>query len=117
MRIREPAGGGPVMGYIINGGTTPTMVVSLDLYMDAPDMSIPLSSHDLHSKPLTIALSGPVNFLPDGRIAIQLANTADVPVTINISAPLGISGGVELVVPMGEMHLELVSPPLRGVEL
>ncbi len=117
MRIREPASGGPVMGYIINGGTTPTMVVSLDLYMDAPDMSIPLSSHDLHSKPLTIALSGPVNFLPDGRIAIQLANTADVPVTINISAPLGISGGVELVVPMGEMHLELVSPPLRGVEL
>jgi Bacterial Ig-like domain len=117
MRIREPAGGGPVMGYIINGGSGPTMVVSLNLYMDAPDMSIPLSSHDLHSKPLTIALSGPVTFLPDGRINIQLANTADVPVEINISAPLGISGAVQLSVPMGEMHLQLVSPPLRGVEL
>jgi hypothetical protein len=52
MRIREPAGGGPVKAFIVDGGGTPKMIVALDLYMDAPDMSIPLSSHDLQSKPL-----------------------------------------------------------------
>jgi hypothetical protein len=113
MRIRQPASG-PVMGYIIDGGGTPVLVASLDLYMDAPDMTITLSSHDLHSKPITIALRGPVTFLPDGRIAITLANTADVPVTVNVSAPLGLSGGVDMIVPAGLMSLQLVSPAVRG---
>jgi hypothetical protein len=118
MRIREPAGGGPVMGYIVDGGAAgPQLVASLSLYMDAPDMSVPLSSHDLHSKPLNVSLAGPVTFLPDGRIAIALANTADVPVTVNISAPLGIDGSVAMVLPAGQMKLQLVSPPVRGGEL
>lgn len=113
MRIREPADG-PVMGYIVDGGSgTPELVATLDLYMDAPDMSITLSSHDLHSKALTVALRGPVTFLPNGRIAIALANTADVPVTVNIRA-LGLSGSVSMALPLGEMKLQLLSPPVRG---
>ena len=113
MRIREPADG-PVLGYIVDGGNgTPELVVTLDLYMDAPDMNITLSSHDLHSKPLTVALRGPVTFLPNGRIAIALANTADVPVTVNIDA-LGLSGSVSMALPLGEMKLQLLSPPVRG---
>ena len=114
MRLREPADG-PVTGYIVDGGGTPTLLVTLDVYLDAPDMSVPLSSHDLHSKPLSVALSGPLTFLPDGRIAIAASNTADIPVTVNISAPLGISGAVDLQLPANEMKLQLVSPPLRGV--
>ena len=114
MRVREPATG-PVTGYIIDRGGMPTLLVQLDLYMDAPDMSIPLSSHDLHSKPLSVMLQGPVTFLPDGRISIAVANTADLPVTVNINAPLGVSGSVKMVVPAHEMKLQLVSPPLRGV--
>jgi len=114
MRIREPATG-PITGYIIDNGTgTPQLVAALSLYMDAPDMNIIASSHDLHSKPLTVSLAGPVTFLPDGRIAIALANDADVPVVVNISAPLGISGSVDLALPMGQMKLQLVSPPVRG---
>ena len=31
-----------------------------------------------------------MTFLPDGRIAIALKNVADVPVTVNINAPLGV---------------------------
>ena len=116
MRIREPADG-PVMGYIIDDNGTPTLVAQLSLYMDAPDMSLPLSAnHDLHSKPLTVALRGPLTFLPDGRISIALANDADVPVTVNIKAPLGISGSVDMVLPAGQMRLQLVSPPVRGSE-
>ena len=39
MRVREPAGGGPVTGYIYDEGGMPTMIVALDLYMDAPGAS------------------------------------------------------------------------------
>ncbi|MFN0250084.1 MAG: Ig-like domain-containing protein [Kofleriaceae bacterium] len=115
MRIREPATG-PVMGYIYDDAGTPTLIAQLDLYMDAPDMSIALNlaSHDLHSKPLALTLKGPVTFLPDGRIAISAANTADLPVTVNITS-LVADGAVRMVVPAGEMKLRLVSPMLRGV--
>ncbi|HWO24500.1 MAG TPA: Ig-like domain-containing protein [Kofleriaceae bacterium] len=115
MRIRDPASG-PVTGFIIDGGTGPKMVVALDLYMDAPDMDLPLSTHDLHSKPLTASLEGPVSFLPDGRIAIEAANMEDLPVEVRINAPLGITGTVKMVVPKNEMKLRLLSRPLRGVE-
>ncbi len=118
MRIREPAGGGPVTGYIVDGGDgRPKMVVSLDLYLDAPDMSLSLgANHDLVSKPLTVSLEGPVSFLPDGRIVIGLSNVADVPVTVNITAPLGVGGAINMILPAGEMKLQLVSRPLRGSE-
>ena len=42
-----------------------------------------------------------MTFLPDGRIAITLRNTADVPVAVGINAPLGIAGAVKMVVPDG----------------
>ncbi|HEY5943850.1 MAG TPA: Ig-like domain-containing protein [Kofleriaceae bacterium] len=114
MRVREPTAG-PVMGYIIDRNGTPTMVVALELYMDAPDMSVPLSSHDLHSKPLSVQLEGPVTFLSDGRIIISLANTADLPVTVHINGVA--TGDVKMIVPKGEMHLSLLSPAQRGVSL
>jgi len=113
MRLREPAGG-PVTGYLVDDHGTPTLVVALELYLDAPDMSIPLSSHDLHSKPLSLTLRGPMRFLADGRIAIAVSNVADVPINVTINAPLGVSGSVKMILPRGEMKLQLVSPPLRG---
>jgi hypothetical protein len=115
LRIREPASG-PVTGYLIDDAGTPTLVLALDLYLDAPDLSgLPIgTSDDLHSKPLSVSLRGPMRFLPDGRIAIAVSNVADVPITVGINAPLGISGSVKLVVPRGEMKLQLISPPLRG---
>lgn len=117
MRVREPAGGGPITGYIVDKGGQATLVSKLDLYMDAPDMSVPLSSHDLHSKALSLILEGPVTFLTDGRIAISASNTADVPVTVNIDGPLGIGGSVKMVLPAHEMKLQLLSRPLRGAAL
>lgn len=117
MRVREPADG-PVMGYIIDREGTPTMVVALELYMDAADMSLTLGApHDLHSKPLSVQLEGPVQFLPDGRMAISLSNTADLPVTVNIEPPLIGDGSINMIVPKGEMKLSLLSPAQRGVSL
>jgi hypothetical protein len=112
MRVREPAGGS-VMGYVVDRAGKPTLVVTLELYMDAPDMSVIASEHDLHSKALTVTLEGPMNFLQDGRIAISLANAADLPIEVGITNFL-LSGSVKLLVPAGQMKLQLVSPPPRG---
>jgi hypothetical protein len=113
MRVREPADG-PLEGFIVERDGAPVMVVALDLYLDAPDMALPIGTHDVHSKPLAILLSGPVTFRPDGRIAITLANTADVPIDITITALPGLGGGVALVLPAGELRLQLLSPARRS---
>jgi hypothetical protein len=115
MRVREPAGGGPVIGYVVTQGSGPVLVVKLDLYMDAPDLSLPLGTgHDLHSKQLSVTLSGPVTTLDDGRISIAIANTADVVLPVNVSPPLVGNGTINMLIPQGEMKLQLLSPPLRG---
>lgn len=113
MRLRERPDG-PLEGYIVERDGVPIMVVALDLYMDAPDMSLPIAQHDMRSKSLSVALEGPLTFLPDGRIAITLRNEAEVPITVGIDAPLGLTGTVDLVVPAGEMKLQLVSRSQRG---
>jgi hypothetical protein len=112
LRVRQPAGG-TLTGYLIDDAGTPTLVAALDVYLDAPDMQIPLLNHDLHSKPLAIALRGPLRFLPDGRIAIAVSNVADVPIIVNIAGG-NLAGAVEMVIPRGELKLRLASPPLRG---
>jgi Bacterial Ig-like domain len=113
MRVRDAAAG-PVTGYIIDRDGSPVLVAALDLYMDAPDLSIPLSSHDLHSKRLAVTLDGPVTFFADGRIAITLSNTAALPVTVTVDAPIVGQGTIGMEVPAREMKLQLVSPALRG---
>ena len=113
LRLREPATG-PVTGYIFDNGGATTFAVALDIYLDAPDLSITATTHDLHSKAVTLVLEGPLTFLPDGRIAISAANTADVPITINTNTTIVGNGQVDLVMPKGEMTLQLVSRPLRG---
>jgi len=113
MRLREPAGG-PAMGAIIDDQGTPTFVATLALYLDAPDMRIGFGfGHDLHATPLSIAVRGPLRFLPDGRIAIAVVNVADVPIDVGIQGS-NLSGAVHMLLPLGGLKLQLVSPPLRG---
>jgi hypothetical protein len=116
MRMRQPAGQ-PLKGFIVDRNGVPTMVAKLELYMDAPDMDVLLSSHDLHSKPLEVSLEGPVTFLSDGRIAISVRNTADIPVRVNLRVSGLFDGSVDLVVPRNEMKLQLLSPLVRGGSL
>jgi hypothetical protein len=114
MRLREPSGG-PAMGYVIDDHGTPTFVATLDLYLDAPDTRIGLGFDDgLHSNQLKIAVRGPLRFLRDGRIAIAVANVADVPVNVDLLLLGNSVGAVHMMVPAGGLKLQLVSPPLRG---
>lgn len=112
MRLRESSDG-PAMGYIIDDSGTPTFVATLAMYLDGPDMQLPLLNHDLHGKPLSIAVRGPLRFLPDGRIAIAVTNVADVPIDVNFQGG-DLAGAVNMLVPAGGLKLQLVSPPLRG---
>jgi hypothetical protein len=112
MRLREPPSG-PAMGTIIDDHGTPAFVATLELYVDAPDMVFPGFDHDLHAKPLSIAVRGPLRFLPDGRIAIAVANVADARIDVNIHSG-DLIGAVHMLIPLGGLQLQLVSPPLRG---
>jgi hypothetical protein len=114
MRLRET--GGPLHGYILRepGVADPQFVIDQDLYLDAPDMKLPIfgTTHDLQSKPLHATLKGPVTFGADGRMNVALRSTADVNLTVNISA-LGLPGHIDLRIPAGEMRVTLSGPPLR----
>ncbi len=112
MRLRE-APDGPAMGYVIDDHGAPTFVATLALYLDAPDLNFLFADHDLHSKPLSVDVRGPLRFLPDGRIAIAVANVADVAIDVNIQGGTAV-GAVHMLMPTGGLKLQLVSPPLRG---
>lgn len=115
MRVREPADG-PAYGYVFEDPQTgsPVLLASLDAYMDAPDMALS-GSHDLHSKPLTIEIRGPIAFAEDGRMKISAANVRDIEVVMNLDIfGLGI-GSMTLQIPAGEMKLQLMSGPSKGV--
>ncbi len=109
MRLREM--GAPILGYILRepGSASPEFVIRQELYFDAPDLSIPLATHDLASKKLSVTLKGPVTFRPDGRMDIALRSLADVTLTVNISALL-LPGSIDLRIPAGEMRVTLAGP-------
>jgi hypothetical protein len=114
MRLRETADG-PAMGYIIDDGHgAPVFVATLALYLDAPNLQIALFDHDLHAKPLSVAVRGPLRFLSDGRIAIAVANIEEVSIDVNLILAGGQVGTVHMRMPAGGLKLQLVSPPLRG---
>jgi hypothetical protein len=114
MRVRE--GGAPAMGYIMAeaGQAHPQFVIRQGVWLDTPSLLIlgGLVAHDLVSKPLDIVLKGPLTFTPDGRMHVALQNTADVALSVGITA-LGLGGAIELRIPRNEMKLTVVGPPLR----
>lgn len=112
MRLREQ--GAPIHGYILRepGVADPEFVIRQDVYVDTPDLSIPLATHDLASKPLSVVLKGPVTFRADGRMDVALRNLADVSMKVNISALL-LPGSIDLRIPAGEMRITLAGPVLR----
>lgn len=117
LRMREDLDE-PSRGYVIEDPETdaPKLIASLAVYMDAPDMSIPLAGHDLESKPLTISISGPIAFEADGRMKISASNDQDIDVRVEIDfIGLGL-GGIELRIPAGAMRLQLMSQPLKGTK-
>jgi hypothetical protein len=64
----------------------------------------------MHSLPLTILLKGPIVFLPDGRMEIQLYNEK----AVDIDVEIGTGSNVDLVIPANELRITLVSKMVKS---
>ncbi len=138
MRIRyscdaNPAAGAPcaaddqgrVKGWIIDGASEPQFVTRLNLYLDAPQLEpvavlagiAQVFTHNLHSYPLTLGLSGEVTFLDDGRLEIHQLSTQALPVDVYLGgmvADLVVGAdAIHMQIPEGRTELNYVSEPVK----
>ncbi|MEY1662869.1 Ig-like domain-containing protein [Isoalcanivorax beigongshangi] len=120
MRIRyaEDANGQrsqPVTAWIKSGADgLPELELELDLLLDAPGLTPPLSlSHDLKSYPLNgLKLRGPVRFLPDGRAQISLVSESELNIHVDMYNGAGSLAKAYLKLPMGGVNLTYINAPL-----
>lgn len=100
-------------GYIVNeeGQEQPQFILKLNAYLDTPDLVIlgGLATADLVSKPIATWLKGPVTFLEDGRINVELKSLSaiDIPVGIDVLS-IG-AGGLDLEIPKGSLVLSVAT--------
>ncbi len=119
---------GRIPGWIVESdtaGAPPEFYTNLDIYQDAPGLepmvNIPVvaPNHeldtDMHSKPLTLNLVGPLTFLPDGRLQIRQVNQNVVPLAITLGdVPLGLPGKIKLEIPAGGTTLNYLGYPIEN---
>ncbi|MCG8394831.1 MAG: Ig-like domain-containing protein [Pseudomonadales bacterium] len=104
---------GLIPGWIVETPEGPEFRADVDLYLDAPYMHITLDgSHNQHSYPLTMNLSGPVTFLPDGRMVIEQINANDIAVDVNLSV-LFLNPKIYLKIPVGGVKLQYLGEPIK----
>ena len=112
-------------GWIIEGANEPQFVTRLNLYLDAPQLE-PVAvlggaaqafTHNLHSYPLTLGLSGTVSFLDDGRLEIHQLSTETLPVDVYLGGMVAdLVVGVDAIhmqIPEGRTELNYVSEPVK----
>ncbi|QUM82118.1 Ig-like domain-containing protein [Moritella sp. 5] len=86
--------------------------IDLDIYMDNPFMKITFGTHNLHSYPVTLNLQGPLTFLEDGRMNIELKNLNQIELDVEMYI-LGNIGKMKLAIEPGRMVLQQVSLPMK----
>ena len=105
---------GLIPGWIVETDAGPEFRTDVELFMDAPYMHIVLNgSHNLHSYPLTMNLSGPVTFLPDGRIVINQVNANAIPINVERGVLLN-TPEIFLKIPEGGVVLQYLGAPLKN---
>jgi len=95
--------------------------IDLKIYMDNPFMSVlgGFIEHNLHSYPIEVNLQGPLTFLEDGRMNIELSNLNQITlgVEMEIDAPIlewiGEVAGMTLAIEPGQMSLQQLSQPMK----
>lgn len=104
---------GLIPGWIVQTDNGPEFRANVDLYLDAPYMHIVADgSHNQHSYPITMKLSGPVTFLPDGRMVINQVNANMIPVNVVLSVLLS-SPEIYLKIPVGGVKLQYLGEPIK----
>ena len=121
MRVRHDYVDGksvPNTGYIVWDETQQQAYFesTMNVYLDAPGLAPKVigieMDTNMHSLPLTLNLRGPVSFLPDGRMEIELTNTQMVDIDIFIDTPFSDSN-VFLKIPKEALIINLVSNPVK----
>ena len=104
---------GLIPGWIVKTENGPEFRANVDLYLDAPSMHIVAGgSHNQHSYPITMELSGPVTFLPDGRMVINQINANDIEVNVILSVLLS-KPEIYLKIPVGGVKLQYLGEPIK----
>lgn len=104
---------GLIPGWIVATENGPEFRADVDLYLDAPYMHIVAGgTHNQHSYPLTMNLSGPLTFLPDGRMAINQLNSNEIDVNVVLGV-LGFSPEIYLKIPVGGVKLQYLGEPIK----
>ncbi|MFN3713747.1 MAG: Ig-like domain-containing protein [Alcanivoracaceae bacterium] len=123
MRLRyrhNPASGRrdlPIAGWIRETPGGPVLEATLNVYLDAPELHAEALGmdlgHNLFSLPLTMTISGPIEFLDDGRMHIVQTNTSAVDVTVVITALGFLNNNINLRIPPGGVNLSLISEAVK----
>lgn len=102
----------PITGWIRDGGDGPRFEATLDLFLDAPYLTPPLSlPHNLYNYPLDgVQVSGPITFLEDGRMQIEQVSLGALPIDVSIASG---AASVKLLIPEGGINLTYISAPVK----
>ncbi|MDX2320164.1 MAG: Ig-like domain-containing protein [Moritella sp.] len=88
--------------------------IDLRVYMDNPFMEPPLNStHNLHSYEINLNLQGPLTFLDDGRMNIQLTNLNQIDLDVEIVSLEFIKSYMTMSIMPGDMSLQQLSLPMK----
>ncbi|KYZ85039.1 hypothetical protein A3Q32_21335 [Alcanivorax sp. KX64203] len=123
MRMRYPAGQQYIIGWITgqayNGRTPPVLYTSLDLYLDAPLLTYDLVvrkrvaaevEHNQTSYPVSMSLSGSLDFLSDGRMVVEQYNDTPIEVEVRGNTP---PTHIDLLIPYEGSFLRYLSQPIK----
>ncbi|MEQ8261301.1 MAG: Ig-like domain-containing protein [Alcanivorax sp.] len=110
----------PITGWIKSGAEGLFLEASVDLYMDGPELknkglfSVVDPTHSLLSYPISMDLSGKVEFLDDGRMAIEQYNSNPVNIDVRIQNNEGAwVGSLDLIIPSFGNRLNFVSQSIK----
>ncbi|MBG11831.1 MAG: hypothetical protein CL553_01305 [Alcanivorax sp.] len=110
----------PITGWITQEGDELVLQAVVDLYMDGPELknkglvSIIDPVHSLLSYPITMELTGSVEFLDDGRMVIEQYNINPVNIDIRVQNRSGAwVGSLDLLIPAYGNRLNFISEPIK----
>ncbi|MCU5784963.1 hypothetical protein MA04_04263 [Alcanivorax balearicus MACL04] len=111
----------PVKAHILNINGKPTLNATLDLYLDVPfalswglRQDTSKNTINMRSYPISLTLSGPVNFLDDGRMIVEQWNTHPFDILLKMyDADGSFSAYGDFFVPEYGNHLQYLSKPIK----
>ena len=125
LRMRYETGPGgerrePITAWLSDSAGRLTLSAEVDLYLTAPYITTYgvgsiANGYNLSSYPVTMSLSGDVDFLDDGRMSVEQFNVAPVDIEVSLfsreTAELG--GYVDLLIPEYGSRLNFVSEAIK----